>query len=72
VASSAAAKSPETRKPVVAASSPTATYNSKSNDESEDNNPWDREGWVPRTESGEQKSPNMVSGMMEGGEDIYS
>ena len=47
-----------------AATSPTATYNSDSddNDDGGETMPWDRQGWIPRTKSGKQKTPNMVSG----------
>jgi hypothetical protein len=57
-ASSAMVESLEMKKS--ASSSPTAAYNCESDDD--DNDPWDREGWVPQTKSGEQKSPNTVSG----------
>jgi hypothetical protein len=48
------------------ASSPTATYNSdydEDEDEDEDGTttmPWDRDGWIPTSKSGKQKTPNMV------------
>ncbi|KAL3807637.1 hypothetical protein ACHAXA_004412 [Cyclostephanos tholiformis] len=56
----AAVESIATTKEVTAPTlpSPTATYDVESDDEEDD--PWDREGWVPRTESGEQKSPNTI------------
>jgi hypothetical protein len=40
-------------------------YNSESDDDDDDNGgetmPWDRQGWIPTTKSGKQKTPNMVS-----------
>ena len=57
-----AVKSSEVKK-CAAASSPTATYNSESDDDDEGGTmPWDRQGWIPRTKSGKQKTPNMVGG----------
>lgn len=50
------------------AASPTATYNSDyDDDEDKDEDgtttmPWDRDGWIPLSKSGKQKTPNMVSG----------
>lgn len=45
------------------ATSPTTTYNSKSddNDDGGKTMPWDRQSWIPTTKSGKQKTPNMVS-----------
>jgi len=61
----AAVKSSEIEK-CATATSPTMTYNSKSddNDDNDDNGetmPWDRQGWIPIMKSGKQKTPNMVS-----------
>lgn len=34
---------------------------SGSDDDNDETMPWEEDGWVPRTKSGQQKTPNMVS-----------
>ena len=42
----------------VTTSSSNETYDEESSDD--DTMPWRRHGWIPRTKSGAQKTPNMV------------